>query len=162
MADIFVESADFSTAPADMPDIPGTRKFTEEHKDHVEKWAKKIKPMVHEHDAGGSMKVYHFTNKADHYTQSYPWDAKNKKPAKDLEEVARIWTLHTWAYYGFFKPTLAEVLLQIPENLLEQVDYFVVIGPETSSDLNKTMPYIDRGYHVAQTILYRKTKKGKK
>lgn len=152
MPDIVLEAVDFATVPDNLPDLP---KVKDMDKDFVEKWAKKIKPLIYREG-----KVSHFKNKAEnHFTHSFPWEAKPTKEATGLEEVGRIWTLHTWAYYGFFKPTLAEVIVQIPQDLLEKVDYFLVRGPEDASDLNKTWKYVgDKGVHVAQTILYKQAK----
>lgn len=88
---------------------------------------------------------------------AFPWDPKFEGLAEDLTEVARIRTLHTWAYYGFFKPTVAEVLAQIPAEYVEKVVAFETNGPETVTDLNKESEMLNAGYHVAETILYAKT-----
>jgi hypothetical protein len=53
---------------------------------------------------------------------------------------------------------VAEVIFQIPEEIISQVNYFLVTGPETAPDMSQgeCKTYFDLGYHVAQTILYEK------
>jgi hypothetical protein len=127
--------------------------ITEKGEDFVNKWAKKIKPLLCEKIGDG--KVYHCKNKSDHFKESYPWKAEKTKEAKDLEELTRIRTYHTYGYYGFFKPSLAEVIQQIPEELLDQVKYFLVAGPYDCAEMNKNIEALNDGYHVAETILYK-------
>ena len=72
------------------------------------------------------------------------WGSK----AKNLTPLRDVTTYHTWAYYGFFKPTIAECLAQIPEDILDKVVAFEIVNqPRDSEALNA-------GYHVATTRLY--------
>jgi hypothetical protein len=79
--------------------------------------------------------------------------------AKDLESFHTIITYHTWAYYGFFKPTQAEVLAKLNQEFtneaLQNVVAYSTQGPETSDDLNKNPDVLNDGYHEAVTTLYR-------
>ncbi len=85
---------------------------------------------------------------------AFAWDPKITRKASNLVKHATIKTLHTWSYYGFFKPTIAEVLAQIPEDLIEDTVAFEVIGPSMASDLNREKEALDAGFHVAMTHLY--------
>lgn len=85
---------------------------------------------------------------------AFTWDPCPTDPAKGLVEIARIRTLHTYGYYGMFKPSVAEVLAQIPEHLVDQVVAFETHGPETAGDLNREIDALNAGFHVADTILY--------
>ena len=71
-----------------------------------------------------------------------------------MKEVARIRTLHTYAYYGFFKPSIAEVLAQIPSHLVDSVIAFETKGPGDADDLNDDRSALNAGFHAATTILY--------
>jgi hypothetical protein len=102
---------DWAQVLRDLPEIP---EKNDETVKLVEEWSK----------------PYYFENKADHWNQSFPWGARPNKVADDLVEVGRIWTLHGYGYYGFFKPSVAEVLRQIPADLLPQVDFFLVRGQD--------------------------------
>lgn len=117
--------------------------------------ANRIKPLLREEEDGS---LWYCDNPADHFKQSYPWSASPKAPAKSIVEVGKITTLHKYGYYGFFKPSVAEVLAQvvtqIDPGLLEDVDYFVVDGPEDADDLNKHKDALNAGFHVATTTLY--------
>lgn len=142
-----LEVIDWKSVPNDIPDIIDIidSPFDVDH------WAEHIKPLL-EQDG----KVYFCESNCDHFSQSYIWKAKIKEEIKDLIEIGSFWSLHHFAYYGFFKPTVAEVIRQIPFNMLSQVDYFLVRGPERVEDLNDTIQYIHKGFHVARTILYSK------
>lgn len=64
-------------------------------------------------------------------------------------------SFHTYGYYGFFKPSIGEVLAQIPADLIEMVRYFEIIeSPETKDDMAKEPEAFYAGYHVAKTRLY--------
>lgn len=45
--------------------------------------------------------------------ESFPWEENVIGPAENLQEHRRVETWHTFGYYGFFKPTLAECLAHI-------------------------------------------------
>ena len=67
--------------------------------------------------------------------QSYPWKSPTE-PCKEMFRVlAKKRVFVTWAYYGFFKPTAAECLAQMPEHVANECCAFEVTSePETSSD----------------------------
>ena len=63
--------------------------------------------------------------------------------------------IHTFGYYGFFKPTIAEVLAQIPESVIPYVDAFEIIRtPSCWEDFVKNKIIFDNGYHVSTVRLY--------
>ena len=67
--------------------------------------------------------------------------------------------MHSWNFYGFFKPSVGEVLAQIKEHDLPLVKAFEIIeGPQTVDDFHKdsfTSIAFDNGYHVSTVRLYR-------
>lgn len=73
------------------------------------------------------------------------WDV-NGKPVE-------VWQTNS-DYYGIFKPSIAEVLAQIPEELIEQTVAFETIGPADADALNKERDALNAGFHVATTRLY--------
>jgi hypothetical protein len=80
--------------------------------------------------------------------------------AEGLEEVGRIPTLHVWGHYSLFKPSVGEVLAQLPvEYLGKGIVAFETRGPETAREFTRTAETkaaFDAGFHTAETILYRK------
>ena len=65
--------------------------------------------------------------------------------------------LHTFGYHGFFKPSIAEVLAQIPEEVMESytIEAFEIIDrPTSSGDLNKFKKALEQGFHVSVVRLY--------
>ena len=66
--------------------------------------------------------------------------------------------LHSYSYYGFFKPSVGEVLSQIKEHDLPFVKAFEIIeSPQTADDFHNdsfTSIAFDNGYHVSTVRLY--------
>ena len=92
--------------------------------------------------------------------QSYIWNRhEDKRDAVDsskLETVDDFLCLHTWGYYGLFKPSIAEVLSQAPENVIEQANIFEIIeSPETREDVFKYKEVIDNGFHLSKIRAYK-------
>lgn len=120
---------------------------------------------------------------AKRYTSIKPIIRKEGKPSylrnlsnSELENVAYTWLndstdygefvdftklsvltdvkmLHRWRYYGFFKPTVGEVIRQIPKEYLEKVIAFEIIaGP---LDIYTTFKAeLNAGFHVSIVRLY--------
>lgn len=109
-----------------------------------------IRPLVRAVDG-----QLHTVARHDPRRESYPWlDRVEDVDESRLLVVKRIVTYHTWAYYGFFKPTAAEVLAMIPLELRGDVCAFEVEGPEGMGDLHRHPAALDAGYHVAIATLY--------
>lgn len=98
--------------------------------------------------------LYHI-KPVDLFGITFTWLPESDEKAVGLKPLCVITTYHTYAYYGFFKPTIAEVLAQIPAEHLDKVVAFEIIGsPETVDDLNREAEALNVGYHVAITQLY--------
>jgi hypothetical protein len=111
--------------------------------------AARIKPVI-EFDG-----VKHHIEKCDLRGESYVWSPVQAEAALALVEIVDIRTYHTFGYKGFFKPSIAEVIAQIPEDLIDQVTEFeIVAGPTTVDDLNEESVALNKGFHVATTRLY--------
>ena len=92
--------------------------------------------------------------------QSYIWNRhEDKRDVVDpnkLEIVDDFLCLHTWGYYGLFKPSIAEVLSQAPESVIEQANTFEIIeSPETREDVFKYKEVIDNGFHLSRVRVYK-------
>lgn len=111
--------------------------------------AKRIRPV----EQSGPIDFY-YLKPCDLRCEAFTWDAKRGKKAPMLREIGRVRTLHTYGYYGFFKPTIAEVLAQIPEELLGDAIAFKIKGPQDTDDLNDDKEALNQGFHVARTIIY--------
>lgn len=88
--------------------------------------------------------------------QSFLSDPKLTRRARWLEPVGTFTTYHKFGYPGFFAPSVAEVLAQIPRGWLPGVHAFSVAGPQAAEDLNAQMDAIDKGVHRAVTTVYRR------
>lgn len=92
---------------------------------------------------------------------SFIWNAKEeKKEPVDVQKIKPIENrdfkcIHKYGYYGLFKPSIAEVLAQIPERDLQLVCAFEIIeSPENTRDFAKHQIEFDNGYHVSKVRLY--------
>lgn len=94
----------------------------------------------------------------DLVSTAYTWDPKFKDEVlPELKVLQTIRTYHGYGYYGLFKPSIAEVLAQIPGNLIHRVYGFEIVqSPQTAEDLNKHIEYVREGFHLAITVLYEK------
>jgi hypothetical protein len=90
---------------------------------------------------------------------AFPWSPTRVNKADDIVSFRETVTYHTWGYYGFFKPTIAEVISQIPEDALDRTVAFLTIGPKDCDEMNKHIEELNDGYHVAKTILFEREKK---
>lgn len=109
----------------------------------------RIKPVV-EFDG-----VKHYIRKCHLRTTAYTWDAKKTKAAPALKELLAIRTYHTYGYHGFFKPSIAECIAQIPNDVIDQVTEFEIVKrPLEAKDLNEEKRALNAGFHVATTVLY--------
>ena len=92
--------------------------------------------------------------------QSYIWNRHEDKreivdPSK-LEPVEDFLCLHTYGYYGFFKPSIAEVLSQAPEKTICEANTFEIIeSPETVEDIFRYPKVIDNGFHLSKVRSYK-------
>ncbi len=110
----------------------------------------KIKPVV---DFG--KKGLRYIKQEDLRNIAYTWDPKPAKKAKNLYNLCDITTYHSYGHYVLFKPSIAEVLAQIPKEHLDKVIAFEIVkSPETADDLNREREATNAGYHVAMTRLY--------
>ena len=100
-------------------------------------------------------KLYYIKKPETLCSTSFLWSPKTTVPAGNLEEVCTINTLHTYGYYGLFKPTVEEVLSQIPHCVVDEVIAFEVDGPKDANDLNKHKVELNEGFHVARTTFYK-------
>ncbi len=113
--------------------------------------AQRIKPVIRRNSKLFNIKL------PDLKTESYIWDPVLTDEAPELVALYDFTTYHTWAYYGSFKPTIAEVLAAIPAEFLDRtVAFEMIASPETADDLNKEREALNAGYNVAIVRLYAK------
>lgn len=119
--------------------------------ERLKELAKRIRPVVRNRN-----NALAYIKPCDLRKVAFTWDPKITRKADNLVKHATIKTLHTWAYYGMFKPSIAEVLAQIPEDLIEDTVAFETIGPQDANDLNNQRDAVNEGFHIATTRLYSK------
>ena len=62
----------------------------------------------------------------------------------------------------FFKPSIAEVLAQIPDGQVDFVDAFEIIEfPQVDNELIRNKIVFDNGYHISKVRLYTSRKNPK-
>ena len=92
--------------------------------------------------------------------QAFTWKPELSNPvAEPIEAIMTIDTYHTSPGLVFFKPTIAEILAQIPDSLLGEKIYFEVRLPDLDGSANN-QKFIKFGFHNAKTTFYRVRHKG--
>lgn len=113
-----------------------------------------IKPVIRENGKIREVKL-----KTDDLRNiSYIWEPEfTGEPIEGLKPIGEFRCLHTYGYYGLFKPSAAEVLCQIPENMLSEAKFFEIVkGPKDGNDLNKEREALNKGFHVSKVRVYSK------
>jgi hypothetical protein len=88
----------------------------------------------------------------DLFTQSFFWsDKKGKFIDFEIEKIETRKTLHTWSFYGFFKPSLGEIYSQIL-NWKDAIGF--TIEPDISK--NKYALTEDQKHQIGIVTLWRK------
>ena len=122
-------------------DLPG---------DRLRELADRIKPVVDFQREGRC-----YIKPVDVFAEAFTWDAEPASKAADLKALCDITTYHPYGYYGFFKPSIAQVILQIPQEHLEKVIAFEIVkSPDIPDGLDPESEVLNAGYHVATTRLY--------
>lgn len=115
--------------------------------------ARRIKPTVR--FGKGTRERLRYIKPVNLRNVAYTWDPKPAEVAKGLSPLRVITTYHGYGAPSFFKPSVAEVLAAIPDDIIDQVVAFEIIKcPETVDDLNREPEALNAGYHVAITRLY--------
>ena len=91
---------------------------------------------------------------------SYTWDKEDDKrqtiDSSKLETVEDFLCFHSYCYYGFFKPSICEVLSQTPSKSLREADFFEIIEkPETREDVFRYKEVVDKGFHLSKVRTYK-------
>lgn len=80
--------------------------------------------------------------------KAYTWSPEITEVYNNLEELTRIPTHHYCGYAGFFKPSIAEVLSQIPEEFVSSVVAFRILKDDVTI-------FQEGNGQLAITILYK-------
>lgn len=114
---------------------------------------KRVQPVVRK----GKKKF--FIKPCDPVNMAYTWDPVLTTEVTGLFPLASFECLHKYGYYGLFKPSVGEVLRQIPaEHRAAAVAFEIVEQPETAEDFKKHKAAFDAGFHVSKVMLYSSAK----
>lgn len=113
--------------------------------------SKKIVPVITQDNKLYQIEIPDLRNTA------YTWDYKITAEYIGLKEIKRIKTNHYCGYYGLFKPSISEVLSQIPEDLVNNVCAFEIISDVESGTEDEIKIFNYGNGHLATTILYQLT-----
>ncbi len=110
---------------------------------------KRIKPIVSVNGSYYYLKRY---NASMMRSRAYLWnisrDIRGEVDMTDAEVIAEFPCYHPYCYVGFFKPTIAEVLQQFPDNALDKANAFYMANSlETIFDLNMQAEIVHAGCH---------------
>ena len=110
---------------------------------------KLVKPLVKDDNKLFHLKVYNIEMLRH---QSFIWNSKNDlaeqvDPSK-VKELDEFPCYHSYGYYGLFKPTIAEVLQQFPDDILLEANAFYISKfPQSMQELKEQEDIINLGCH---------------
>lgn len=132
-------------------------------KEDIAKWYEKIKPIVCHN--GDLMYMREFSpDELIH--KSYTWfnkpeDFGDKVDLSTLSIFTDVKMLHKFSFHGYFKPSVGEIIRQIPEEFRSLVDAFEIIySPNGQPDFEIFNDEFNQNYHVSVVRLYQKSDKG--
>lgn len=120
----------------------------------LDQLASQIKPLVPNDDGH-----LWYIKPVNLRTSSFIWDPEFTDRAEDLVVFTTLRTLHTFPYYGTFKPSIAEVLAHLhvlPLAMRSRLVAFHLAGPSNATDLNYETEALRAGYQVAYATFYEK------
>ena len=117
----------------------------------IAKWYATIKPIVKN---GGKPTYLRELSNSELENVAYTWlnkpeDYGDVVDFTKLSVLADVKMLHGWGYYGFFKPSVGEVIRQIPEEYIEKVVAFEIIRGAIGMNT-----IFNAGFHVSIVRLY--------
>jgi hypothetical protein len=117
----------------------------------IRELAERIKPVMEFKEEGRC-----YIKPVDIFAESFTWDPEQGSEATGLKPICDITTYHPYGYIGNFKPSVAQVILQIPREHLDKVIAFEIVKAPDEFPDNLTPEYeaLDAGYHTATTRLY--------
>ncbi len=89
--------------------------------------------------------VLYYIKNVDPRRTAFTWDPRLNKRAASLVKLTAIETIHGFGAPSFFKPSIAEVLAQIPDEFINRVVAF---------ETNHKGFTEGNGFHTATTTLY--------
>ena len=113
----------------------------------------RIKPLVEIDEVTYDLRPFTFSELSGiTYTWNKDKDKRNIVHKENLEKIEDFICLHTYDYYGLFKPSIEEILAQLPEKSLKEADYFEIIEkPETRADVFR----YTTEYHISLVRTYK-------
>lgn len=120
--------------------------------EEIAHWYATIKPIVN-HDT-----YLRKLSTKELQTVAYIWlneptDYADKVDFSKLSVLEDRKMLHGWGYYGFFKPSVGEIIRQIPKEYLKKVVAFEIIDGAIA--MNSTfIDELNAGFHVSIVRLY--------
>lgn len=89
------------------------------------------------------------------FNSSFLWDPELKEELVLPGLVDRFITFHTCGYHLYFKPSIHEVLTQLPEKVIESKSDFYFTTETIDDDPNNCVLASNMKYHIAVTSIYR-------
>ena len=126
-------------------------KVPEISKARIRQLAERITPVMEFKEKGRC-----YIKPVDIFKESFTWEPEPGSKATDLKAICDITTYHPYGYIGYFKPSVAQVISQIPREHLDKVIAFEIVKVPDEFPENSSPEYeaLDAGYHTATTRLY--------
>ena len=85
---------------------------------------------------------------------AFTWEKPTEGGPVQFKEVTRTRTKHTCGYHAFFKPSLAEVLAQMPDDVGDANAFFIITDTFATgeTDADDIQLFKDGSGHLATTV----------
>lgn len=110
---------------------------------------RRIKPIVYYNELYYYLKKYNTKMmRRQPYISNLKKDIRTQVDMMDAKILGEFSCYHIYAYYDSFVPTIAEVLQQFPDDILEEANAFCMIEyPKNSADLSLQSEIVNAGCH---------------
>ena len=118
---------------------------------------KKIKPITTINGRKYLLKHYLMNSLRN---TSYYWvqdrDKTRRIKDEDIKTIEEFICLHKFSICTDFKPSIAEILSQVPKHLIDEIDYFEIVEvPKDIYDVKRYPEAYENGYHLSRVRTYK-------
>lgn len=90
------------------------------------------------------------------YMQDFASSISERLDSSLIDPIDEFICLHKFDYYGSFTPTIAEVLSQVPEHLIDDSNAFEIVEyPTKMADVARYFEAFEKGYHLSKVRTYK-------
>lgn len=113
---------------------------------------RRIKPIISLNELFYYLKRYNISMlRNESYLLNVEKDIRGQVDMTGAETIAEFFCYHTYGHYGIFSPSIAEVLQQFPDDVLNDANaFYMTRSLETKYDLEMQLETADASCHLSR------------